>query len=1400
MTQLSSRLVTEMFKATCRLLVAGGNAGPVLWRASAMKRALAVLLCVIGFVIGRAAETAPKTWFVSTNGNDTIALPDDPQHPFQSIQAAVEHAGNGDTVMVRPGRYVVSPGFPADPLAGGIPPIIISNRVDFTLSGDGPGVEILGEGRGDSLMIADSTNIVIRNLTFQGNHPEVEPSDVPFVFPSLLLYGYNTNILIRGCQFLEFGNHGISHLYDPKASEAVTIADCRFENGGDLDAGGIGEEGAAVSGIGSSWVITNNVVVNCVRGFEVEGNAPTAVSNVVIRGNILTNCTNLGVMLFANSGEPWRYRNILIADNQFHRTFRATNSTAVAILITGGEDLMISNNVVRATSDVGIAANAHLSDLNRCVIASNIVEQCGTRGIQTYQFGDKTARDVKVIGNVVRLSGDSGILAEGVDILVEGNECQGNAAFSKRAGIELSNASGRAGKMVVRGNNIWVQPAYSYQDYGIWIREGVVGALITGNQITVHPEARILNEGTDTDFGALPRPAPAPHALPPAEDGSSFPSTLAGTGLFSSMDALRPADGLYPYGVNIPEWAEGARSVHWVRAPYIGSRFGFSETNAWTFPAGTLWVQHFSLERLKGVPESSFPVETRVLVLTTNSAYGLSYRWDETGTNATLVARDGDVADLDLEDAEGPRTVRWRFPSRQDCASCHNATAGFALGFNTAQLNREEDYETGRADQLRALGQAAFLDQQLKVVSVLPRLIPPDQTEVPVESRVQSYLAANCAGCHRPSGTGPGTWDARFGAPMSASGLIGGQLAVPNESDPARRLVVPGSLLHSEIYLRLLRPSSGHASTTGAPGVSSEAISLLGQWITETLVRPYVETVRASQINARIAMARATVNPNVESGPVRVWFEWGTTTNYDQSTSPIILAPGTNSAGVGWFILPLSPSTIYQYRVAASNVFGITWGTNVSFITGPNLSPVALDDPLTARRDFTLTIPVANLLANDTDPDYGDVLHVSDVAAFSARGGKIDWDGSVIHYQPPAGLEGTDEFGYEVEDLSGAAASARAVISIIVTNTAPLPLADKVEAIRDQTLVIDASTLLANDQDPDHGDVLAVTSVASRSHAGGRIALAGGKISYTPPPDYEGADWFTYTVTDLGGATVAAVVNVTVLSDYQMPQISALEDVKIPEDTGLYTQYFQVSVDPRAPNRQFALRTSNPAVFPEYCMILGSSGSQLRLDLRPLPNRSGQSTITVRLSDGYRTAESSFVLTLTPVDDPPSAGADAFVAESGRDLRIPFQAFLANDTDPDPETQLVVASTDSQSEKGGIVELQSDAVRYVSASGFVGLDSFHYTVRDLSGLTAQGLVNITVEPAFGFVSMALAADGRLSARWTGVPGRAYRLQATEDLTHWSDLQDMVASGDGSLVFEEPASRPARFYRLVRTNL
>src|SRR5207249_8261459 len=137
-----------------------------------------------------------------------------------------------------------------------------------------------------------------------------------------------------------------------------------------------------------------------------------------------------------------------------------------------------------------------------------------------------------------------------------------------------------------------------------------------------------------------------------------------------------------------------AIASRWFAVSNLSSKITFRPTNNWSFPASTLWIQHFDLELTNGVPESRRRLETRFLVRD-SAFYGVTYRWDDSQTNATLVGAAGLDEPFVVNDGGNLRTQIWHYPSRAECLACHTTAAvgGVALGFNTPQLNRDFDYD-----------------------------------------------------------------------------------------------------------------------------------------------------------------------------------------------------------------------------------------------------------------------------------------------------------------------------------------------------------------------------------------------------------------------------------------------------------------------------------------------------------------------------------------------------------------------------------------------------------------------------------------------------------------------------------------------------------------------------------
>ena len=145
----------------------------------------------------------------------------------------------------------------------------------------------------------------------------------------------------------------------------------------------------------------------------------------------------------------------------------------------------------------------------------------------------------------------------------------------------------------------------------------------------------------------------------------------------------------------------------------------------------------------------------------------------------------------------------------------------------------------------------------------------------------------------------------------------------------------------------------------------------------------------------------------------------------------------------GSVILPLNVTSLTDAEILATTPAGFAGVCDVQVRTlfaqagilagaytydggAGNQPPVATDDEVTVRQTNSVSIAV---LANDTDADAGDVLHV--VANTQPAHGRLDMIvADVFEYTPGAGHLGADSFTYTVADGSGATSTATVLITV----------------------------------------------------------------------------------------------------------------------------------------------------------------------------------------------------------------------------------------------------------------------------------------------------------------------------------------------------------------------------------
>ncbi|MBN2438069.1 MAG: hypothetical protein JXL20_05645 [Deltaproteobacteria bacterium] len=184
---------------------------------------------------------------------------------------------------------------------------------------------------------------------------------------------------------------------------------------------------------------------------------------------------------------------------------------------------------------------------------------------------------------------------------------------------------------------------------------------------------------------------------------------------------------------------------------------------------------------------------------------------------------------------------------------------------------------------------------------------------------------------------------------------------------------------------------------------------------------PTVTTQAVTGIGATTATGNGNITdlgaPNPTAHGV-VWNTTGTPTTADNSTNEGV------AGAIGAFtsnIAGLSPGTIYYVRAYATNTAGTAYGSDVSFITTPQL-PVANEVSATVAYNSSNN-PIALNITGGTP--------TSVAVASPASHGTATAGGTSITYTPTAGYSGSDSFTYTASNAGGTSAPATVTITVI---------------------------------------------------------------------------------------------------------------------------------------------------------------------------------------------------------------------------------------------------------------------------------------------------------------------------------------------------------------------------------
>lgn len=238
-------------------------------------------------------------------------------------------------------------------------------------------------------------------------------------------------------------------------------------------------------------------------------------------------------------------------------------------------------------------------------------------------------------------------------------------------------------------------------------------------------------------------------------------------------------------------------------------------------------------------------------------------------------------------------------------------------------------------------------------------------------------------------------------------------------------------------------------------------------------------------------------------------------------------------------------------------------------------------------------------------------------------------------------------------------------------------------------------------------------------------------VTVTPAPDRSGTADIRVFVRD-ASATNSMQFRLTVLEVNDLPSAPVLGNATILEDTPTNISFLIGDKETAAGALTLSAASSNPSLFPS--IQFGGAGSNRTVNLAPATNLSGNATILVSVFDANGGSNgTSFVVSVIPVDDPPTLGviADLTLDEDGSVAALPLAGISAGA--PNEIQALTVTATSTNS--GLITNL---VVNYASPSatgslGFTLVPDAHgtgfVTVRASDGnLTTTRTFQVTVNP------------------------------------------------------------------------
>jgi len=378
-----------------------------------------------------------------------------------------------------------------------------------------------------------------------------------------------------------------------------------------------------------------------------------------------------------------------------------------------------------------------------------------------------------------------------------------------------------------------------------------------------------------------------------------------------------------------------------------------------------------------------------------------------------------------------------------------------------------------------------------------------------------------------------------------------------------------------------------------------------------------------------------------------------------------------------------------------------------------NQPPVTRDQDIQTAED--VTIPIV-LEALDED---GDLLEYAIVN--QPQNGTLSGTLPNLQYTPTDEFNGSDSFTFKVND--GVIDSNVSAVNISISAVNDPPVAEGISLILDEDATLDI-LLVGFDLD---NDLLTYNLLTQPSN--GSLFVSGPNVVYTPNPNFNGNDSFSFSVSDGELDSNIATVSITVSPTNDAPVANA-QSLTTGEDTPLPIVLSGSDIDSEIFSYQIQDSPNNGSL----------SGLGSNLIYTPSPDFSGTDVFTFIVNDGeLSSGTANVVIDVLPINDAPQAQSQVVITPED----IPLVIILAGS---DLENNALSYQLLSQP-ANGVLSGSGATLTYTPHDHFNGSDSFTFKVNDgaLDSNVADILITVTpVNDAPEALNQSIATDENVS--------------------------------------------------------